>query len=138
MRTENFDPENNDHHAFSYILMQAYPHERTVSPEELDWAMQWFREDDIQADNNRIREGWWRDFRALKLMEGNKLNRPRMKKIATFIWTQEGEPASFEALQAWLKPQDEALQQKINQKLKAAQKKKKMQRKQRKLGRKRR
>ncbi len=138
MKTQTFDPKNNDEHAFSHILMQAYPHDRIISPEELDWAMQWFRKGDILETKNRIREGWWRDLRTLRLSENSRLNRPRLKRIAEYIWSQEGQPASFETLEAWLKPQDEALQKQVSQKLKAAQKKKKMQRKQKKLGRKRR
>ena len=138
MLPQKFDPKNNDEHAFSYILMQAYPHDRIVSSEELNWAMQWFREDDVTEDEHRIREGWWRDLRTLRLTENGKLNRSRLKKIVTFIWSQEGIDPSFEALRAWLKPQDDATQKQVSQKLKAIQKKKKMHRKQRKLGRKRR
>ena len=138
MTTQKFDPENNDEHAFSHILMQAYPYDRIITPEELDWAMQWFRKGDILEDKNRIREGWWRDLRALRLIENSRLMRPRLKKVAEYIWSQEGETASFAKLQAWLRPQDEMLQKQVSQKLKAVQKKKKMQRKQRKLSRKRR
>ena len=138
MQAEKFDPEKNDQHAFSHILMQAYPSNGIISEEELDWAMQWFRKGDIAENQNQNKEGWWRDLRSLGLIENNKLNRSRLKMVAQFIWSQQGQIASFEVLQNWLKPQDEAVKKQISQKLKSLQKKKKMQRKQRRLSRKRR
>jgi len=60
--------------------------------------MQWFRKGDIAENQNQNKEGWWRDLRSLGLIENNKLNRSRLKKVAQFIWSQQGKNASFEVL----------------------------------------
>jgi len=138
MKTQKFDPKNNDHHAFGLIIAQSFPHDRFMTEEEHQWIMQWFRREDIQKKENQIREGWWRDLRILGLNDFGKLDRGRLKFALKYIWSCEGEKPDFDTLKLWLSANDAEVETQMKAKVKAAQKKKKMQRKQRKLGRKRR
>jgi len=139
MKTQKFDPENKDHHAFAMIVAQSFPHgDRIMTSEEQHWIMQWFRKDNVQDKNNQIREGWWRDLRELGLNEFGTLNRKRLKLAMKYIWSQEGQKPNFDELKLWLAANDADAQLQINSKMKTLKKKKKLQRKQRKLGRKRR
>ena len=140
MKTGNFNSAVNDNHAFAEYLMVGYPHDRIASPEEFNWALQWFRRENLKHEDARTKDGWLRDLRALKLHAYGavRLDRKRAERISHFIWAHEGEEPSFDKLLAWLKVEDAALEKIIHDRLKAARKKNKMQRKQRKLKRKRR
>lgn len=109
-----------------------------MTREEQHWVMQWFRKGDIQDKGNQIREGWWRDLRDLGLHDFGKLDRKRLELAMRYIWSREGHAPDFSELKLWLAANDAEAELKINTKMKALKKKKKLQRKQRKLGRKKR
>ena len=64
------------------------------------------------------------------------LDERRAKLAAKFIWSKEAGEPSFDKLHDWLKQQDRQAQKNADAKINAMKKKKKMQRKQKKLGRK--
>lgn len=100
MTSRKFDPENNDTHAFAKLLVHHFPHDRMVSSDELNWAMQWLRRKSLTDAVNRNNDDWAKDLRALRLhgYDTHRLDRNRAIKVSGFIWSHEGEEPSFAKL----------------------------------------
>jgi len=105
MSSQSFDPENNDTHAFAKLLVHHYPHNRMVSGEEMNWAMQWLCRKSLKEEANRNNDDWVKDLRTLRItrLRHAPFRQKTSHKVSAFIWSHEGEEPSFQKLLDWLK-----------------------------------
>ena len=118
------------------IISSAYPKKGVIGTnEEMEWAISWMRSVPRSDPNFANNNAWNQDLIRLGINHPlGPLNRKHTEKIARFIWARLGqEEPDFEKLLAYVDAERASQKALVAHKFNALKKKKKIERKQKKI-----